>query len=96
MGPYLGHPLLSEEIKVRKGGVRTGCSFLVWCGAKVRKHPTLPTVTCSPGNWGAWGLGHWGGSHQLRLSLEAVKMCLQGEGAPEQSQGSLRPSGRQK
>ena len=51
---------------------------VAWCGAKAWKHPTLPSVTWPPppGNWGAWGLGPWGGSHQLRLSLEAVRTGL--------------------
>ena len=49
VGRYLGHLLLpTEGIKVRKGGVRMGCSL--WLGAEQKpgSTPTLPSVTCPP------------------------------------------------
>ena len=79
MGPYLGHFLQpTEGIKGRKGGRgQDGLVTLAWGVQKVWEHPppTFPTITCWR-NWGAWRLGHWGGSHQLWLSLETVRMCL--------------------
>lgn len=51
VGPYLGHLLLpTEGIKVRKGGVRMGCSL--WPGST----PLCPlSPACPPGTG---GLGH--------------------------------------
>lgn len=81
MGPYLGHFLQpTEGIKGRKGGRgQDGLVTLAWGGTKSLEAslplPTFPTITCWR-NWGARRLGHWGGSHQLWLSLETVRMCL--------------------
>lgn len=76
MGYYLGHILQpTEGIKVRRVGM--GWSTLAWYGAKVWEHP-LPSPLSPAGGMGggSWRLGPWGESHQLRLSLEAVRMCL--------------------
>lgn len=47
MGPYLGYLLSTEEIKVRKGGIRMGCSL--WLGVEQQSgsDPSSPV----PGNW---------------------------------------------
>lgn len=82
VGPYLVRPLTpTGGMKVRKGGVRMGWSL--WLGVEQKSGSPSPSLSPAPGDWGAWGLGHRGGSHQL--SLEAVGMDLVGRGSRAKS-----------
>jgi hypothetical protein len=80
--PYLAHSPLSKHLRVRlgkAGSAGVGHSDLGWSKSLEAPLPLSPA-------WEIWwrqgsgmlSLGHWGGSHQLGLSLEQSKRVWSG------------------